>query len=76
MSVSSTVSGHPHRPVVRGLVAWVVAFLIALGGLNLIALTVVGSVGPLEFATAAVIGLVVAVHRRRRNDARGAERGR
>jgi hypothetical protein len=52
--------------MLRWLVTWLVTFVIVLTGLTLIALTIGGSIGPLEFGTAFVIGVLVAMRRRAR----------
>jgi hypothetical protein len=56
--------------MLRWLVTWLVSFVVVLTGLCLIALTIGGRIGPLEFATACVIAVIVAVRRRAREPAR------
>lgn len=53
--------------MLRWLLTWFVASAIVLTGLTLIALTIGGSIGPIEVATAAVIGVIVAVRRQSRS---------
>ena len=56
----------PHGAVRRALLTWLVASVLALAVLTAIALTIGGSIGPLEVVTAALIGMVVVVIRGRR----------
>jgi hypothetical protein len=52
--------------MVRWVVTWFIATSIALLGLTMISLTIGGNIGPLELATAIVIGVVVALRRQGR----------
>jgi hypothetical protein len=53
-------------PRLRDVITWLVASVVVLIGLSMIAATIGGNVGPLEVATACIVGVGVAVARARR----------
>jgi hypothetical protein len=61
-------------PSMRDVLTWLVASVVVLVGLSMIAATIGGNVGPLEVATACVVGVGVAVARGRRRATVDADR--